>query len=89
LSSLANEPELVYRAIRQHWHIENKQHWVLELTFKEDSCRIGIRGNAKKMALLKRITLNLLEQHPLKVSKPSKIRKAAWNDDFRAELFFG
>jgi predicted transposase YbfD/YdcC len=89
LSSLAVEPELAYRAIRQHWHIENKQHWVLDVTFKEDSCRIGDRENAKKMALIRRIVLNFLEQHPLKASKPSKMRKAAWNDDFRTELFFG
>ncbi|MCL1107866.1 ISAs1 family transposase, partial [Shewanella algicola] len=50
---------------------------------------IGDRENAKKMALFRRIVLNLLEQHPLKASKPTKIRKAAWNGDFRSEIFFG
>jgi predicted transposase YbfD/YdcC len=89
LSSLDIEVELAARAVRQHWHIENQQHWVLDVTFKEDMSRIGDRDNAKKMALFRRIVLNLLQQHPLKVSKPSKMRKAAWNGDFRSELFFG
>lgn len=89
LSSLPVNVELAARAVRQHWHIENQQHWVLDVTFKEDSSRIGDRENAKKMALLRRIIFNLLQQHPLKVSKPSKMRKAAWNGDFRSEIFFG
>ncbi|MCG9729772.1 ISAs1 family transposase, partial [Shewanella sp. Isolate13] len=72
-----------------HWHIENQQHWVLDVTFREDCSRIGDHENAKKMALFRRIVLNLLEQHPLKASKPTKIRKAAWNGDFRSEIFFG
>nr|WP_320125210.1 ISAs1 family transposase [uncultured Shewanella sp.] len=89
LSSLPLDVELAAKAVRQHWHIENQQHWVLDVTFREDCSRIGDRENAKKMALFRRIVLNLLEQHPLKASKPTKIRKAAWNGDFRSEIFFG
>jgi len=89
LSSLSLDVELAAKAVRHHWHIENQQHWVLDVTFMEDSSRIGDRENAKKMALFRRIVLNLLEQHPLKASKPTKIRKAAWNGDFRSEIFFG
>jgi len=89
LSSLPLDVELAAKAVRQHWHIENQQHWVLDVTFREDSSKIGDRENAKKMALFRRIVLNLLEQHPLKASKPTKMRKAAWNGDFRSEIFFG
>ena len=89
LSSLPLDVELAAKAVRQHWHIENQQHWVLDVTFREDCSRIGDSENAKKMALFRRIVLNLLEQHPLKASKPTKIRKAAWNGDFRSEIFFG
>jgi predicted transposase YbfD/YdcC len=75
--------------VRQHWHIDNQQHWILDVTFQEDASRIGDRENAKKMALFRRISLNLLQQHPLSASKPTKIRKASWNDKFRSEIFFG
>lgn len=89
LSSLPLDIELAAKAVHQHWHIENQQNWVLDVTFREDCSRIGDRENAKKMVLFRRIVLNLLEQHPLKASKPTKIRKAAWNCDFRSEIFFG
>ena len=89
LSSLPVDVDLAARSVRYHWHIENQQHWVLDVTFKEDRSRIGDRDSAKKMALFRRIVLNLLQQHPLKVSKPSKMRKAAWNGNFRTEIFFG
>jgi hypothetical protein len=61
----------------------------LDVTFKEDSSWIGDRENAERMALMRRIMFNLIQQHSLKVSKPSKMRKAAWNGKFRSELFFG
>lgn len=83
------EPELAFKGIRQHWHIENQQHWVLDVTFNEDSCRIGDRENAERMALMRIIIFNLIQQYPLKVSKPNKMRKAAWNGKLRSELFFG
>ncbi len=72
LSSLPLDIELAAKAVRQHWHIENQQHWVLDVTFREDCSRIGDRENAKKMALFRRIVLNLLEQHPLKASSQPK-----------------
>ena len=50
LSSLDVAPELAFKGIRQHGYIENQQHWVLDVTFKEDSSRIGDRENAERMA---------------------------------------
>ena len=40
LSSLLVDAQLNGRAIRQHWSIENQEHWVLDATFNEDRCRI-------------------------------------------------
>lgn len=89
MSSMPVDVELAARSIRQHWRIENQQHWILDVTFKEDDSRIADRDNAKKLALFRRIILGLLGQHPLKASMPSKMRKASWNGKFRTELFFG
>lgn len=40
LSSLPVDAQVNGRAIRQHWSIENQEHWILDVTFNEDRCRI-------------------------------------------------
>ena len=89
VSSLAIEPEQAAKAVRQHWHIENKQHWVLDLTYREDLSRIGDREAAEVFALFRRIALNMAQHHPKSISKRRKIKCACWSDDFRMEMFFG
>ncbi|MGD1918401.1 MAG: ISAs1 family transposase [Pleurocapsa sp.] len=64
LSSLppdAPQPQLG-KAIRQHWSIENQLHWVLDVTFGEDASRIRTANAPLNMALLKRWSINLLNQ---------------------------
>jgi len=39
---------------RSHWGIENSLHWVLDVTFREDECRIRKRNGAENMAVLRR-----------------------------------
>jgi predicted transposase YbfD/YdcC len=48
------------RLIRRHWGIENRCHWVLDMTFDEDHCRIRKGHAAENLALLRKLTLNLL-----------------------------
>src|SRR5690606_31979381 len=59
LSSLAVDPVLALKAVRQHWGIENGQHWVLDVVFKEDTSGIGNWESAQCLAVLRRIVLNL------------------------------
>jgi predicted transposase YbfD/YdcC len=62
LSSLPPNAQQLGKAIRQHWSIENQLHWVLDVTFGEDASRVR-QGNApENIALLKRWSLNLLNQ---------------------------
>ena len=89
LSSLDIEPELALKAVRQHWGIENGQHWVLDVVFKEDASGIGDWESAQRLAVLRRIVLNLVQQHPATISKRRKRLRALMDDRFRAELFFG
>ena len=62
LSSLPPDAQQLGKAIRQHWSIENQLHWVLDVTFGEDACRIRTGHAPENLALLKRWSLNLLNQ---------------------------
>jgi len=62
LSSLARSADTFATLIRQHWHIENKLHWSLDVTFNEDRSRIRKDHAAENMASLRHVTLNLLRQ---------------------------
>jgi len=52
------------KALRHHWRIENCCHWQLDVTFGEDASRIGKRRAAENFALLRRLALSVLKQHP-------------------------
>jgi predicted transposase YbfD/YdcC len=62
ISSLIRSATVFVTMIRQHWDIENKLHWSLDVTFNEDHCRIRKDHAAENMVALRHITLNLLRQ---------------------------
>ena len=59
-------------AVRQHWGVENKLHWVLDVSFNEDACRIRKDKGAQTFSVLRHIALNLLrrESQHKRGSKP-------------------
>ncbi|MEI8668304.1 ISAs1-like element ISPsesp1 family transposase [Pseudoalteromonas sp. B131b] len=81
---------LINKAIRQHWLIENQQHWILDVVFKEDACQIHEPLSAQHMALFRRVVRNMIKQHTKsKGSIRSKCVRACYDDAFREELLFG
>lgn len=60
LTSHAPDAERLGRLVRRHWGIENRCHWVLDMTFDEDHCRVRKGHAAENLALLRKLTLNLL-----------------------------
>lgn len=73
LSSLPPDAQLLGKAIRQHWSIENQLHWVLDVTFGEDACRIRTGHAPENMALLKRWSINLRpSRNELQAQHPPK-----------------
>jgi predicted transposase YbfD/YdcC len=66
ISSLRENVKEAAWAIRNQWAIENSQHWVLDVTFREDESQIYAEDGAKNMALFGRALLNLIKAHPLK-----------------------
>jgi predicted transposase YbfD/YdcC len=75
--------------IRGHWGIENGQHWVLDVCFQEDQCRMRTDHSPENMALLRRLALSLLKQHSGKGSVRGKRLQSGWNDQFLAEILGG
>jgi predicted transposase YbfD/YdcC len=83
LTSLAGDPLQLNRVIRTHWHIENKLHWVLDVAFREDECRVRQGYAAENLAVLRHIALNLLKQEPsAKIGVRNKRLKAGWDNDY-------
>lgn len=77
------------QVLRGHWRIENNLHWQLDVSFREDGSRIQERNSAENFALLRKMALSLLKQHPRKDSIARKRKAAALNPDFLAETLAG
>ena len=90
VSSLSPKHKLLGRYIRQYWRIENSQHYVLDVIFKEDSSRICLEDTVENLALFRRFVMNMLKQCDCGApSQRQKLKKAGWCDDYRAKVFFG
>jgi len=73
ISSLVRSVTAFASMIRQHWDIENKLHWSLDVTFNEDHCRIRKEHAAENMAAVRHVALNLLRQeHSQQISLRQK-----------------
>lgn len=66
LSSLPVNIELFARAVRSHWGVENKLHWVMDVCFREDQSRARAGYAAENLATLRRLAFNLLKREKTK-----------------------
>ena len=82
ISSLKIGPKEMALMIRNHWQIENNLHWVMDMTFRQDECRIRTGFAAANFATIKHAASNLLQKAPGKKSLPMKRHSAAWDDDY-------
>ena len=71
-------------AVRAHWGIENRLHWVLDVTFQEDQSRMRAGHAAENVAVLRHIAVNLLQQERSKKGRSMKGKrlKAGWDNDY-------
>jgi predicted transposase YbfD/YdcC len=87
VSSLPPDAAHIAHAVRSHWRIENSMHWVLDVAFGEDQCRVRVDNAAQNFAILRRIVLNLLRQdRKAKVGLKIRRLKACMNDCYLAQL---
>jgi len=78
--------ERMLEVARTHWTIENQLHWVLDVDLCEDAARSRMDNAPQNLALLRKLALNTLRQHPDKGSIKGKIKRAGWDDDFLLSL---
>ncbi len=71
-------------AVRSHWGIENRVHWVLDMTFGEDRSRVRTKHAAENLAVLRHLALNLLRRTPTTrpVSLKAKRLAAGWDSEY-------
>lgn len=86
LSSAHLTPERLARAVRSHWAIENALHWVLDVGFDEDGARNRADNGPENLAILRRLTLNLLRTARPKLPVSRKRKRAGWSDDFARSI---
>lgn len=80
--------ERVAQVIRAHWSIENQQHWILDVQFKEDANQTRHKRAASNLALIRRTALNLLRQDPSTLSMRRRKIRASSNHQYREQLLF-
>ena len=80
LSDLA--AEVVAQMIRDHWAIENNLHWVMDMVFRDDECRVRKDHAPANFATIKHAAFNFLKRAPGKDSMRGKRQRAGWEDDF-------
>ncbi len=73
-------------AIRQHWGGENGLHWVMDMVFRDDECRVRTDHAPANFTTIKHMALNLLRNVKGKDSLRLRRKVAAWDDDFLASL---
>lgn len=87
LSSLKLDVESFARAVRGHWGVENKLHWVMDVCFKEDQSRARTGYAAENLATLRRLALNLLQgEKTKKRGFRGKQLNASWDHTYLLRL---
>lgn len=86
ITSAQLSAEQFANAIRGHWMIENALHWVLDVVFHDDLCRLRTGHGPQNMALIRHAANNMLQSSASKSSMKVKRKRAAWSNDFLTQL---
>jgi predicted transposase YbfD/YdcC len=80
VSSLSADtpPEVALRAVRTHWHIENRLHWPRDVTLGEDACQVRSGHAPQALAAVRNAVLGLLHAHHLP-NLAAALRTNAWS----------
>ena len=82
ISSARLTAEAAGRPVRGHWRIENRLHWVLDVTFNDDQSRLRKGFGAKNMAVVRHFALNLVRAAKDKKSVKLRRKVAGWDTGY-------
>jgi predicted transposase YbfD/YdcC len=85
-TSLEVDAKLFSGVVRDHWQVENKLHWVVDVTFREDKQRYRDKTMAQNLSCLRKLAFNILKKDSRKSSLKSKRLRAASNLSYREEI---
>jgi len=81
------DPQYALKISRGHWGIENSLHWVLDVAFKEDACKVAKGNGASNLATVRKMALQAIkEDKTIKGSFQLKRKNAGWDDSFMREI---
>jgi predicted transposase YbfD/YdcC len=86
LTSLMLPADQLGAIVRSHWAIENSLHWVMDMVFRDDECRVRTRHAPANFTTIKHLALNLLRRAPGNDSLRLRRKVAAWDDTFLANV---
>ena len=86
LLSVALSPDRLNEVVRQHWGVENRLHWRLDVTMNEDQDRTRLGNGPHNLAILRHMALNAMQKEGSKGSLRGKIKRAGWEDAYLSKL---
>jgi predicted transposase YbfD/YdcC len=82
LSSATLSARQFATAVRAHWHVENRLHWVMDVVFHDDLVRLRTQNGPANMAAVRHISLNLIRSIDDKASLKVRRKTIAWDDEY-------
>jgi predicted transposase YbfD/YdcC len=86
ITSLLVAAHLLGPIVRSHWAIENSLHWVMDMVFRDDECRVRTENAPANFTTIRHMACNLLRRSADRNSLRARRKAAAWDDDFLASL---
>jgi predicted transposase YbfD/YdcC len=86
VSSASLDVQAFAAAVRAHWHVENRLHWVLDVVFHDDLVRLRTGNGPANMAVIRHMAMNLVRNPKDKHSLKNRRKLANLNQDYLENL---